>query len=192
MEGFLVDEAGASAAGAAPRGDEQLLVWEQAGTLEVGLFLSADLLRRLPDVGLGAEHFLGRSLSDFAAAAEGVSHFVYLTLQALHDRAVSLLELEVQAEVDKFAAGALHLWKHGGRARSAELRRRLFEGVAWRGHLADAERERYREANRLAHAYSGRLVPHVAAGALERLLGDLRCAYRLRGPEKFAWLAHGG
>ncbi len=35
-------------------------------------------------------------------ALEGVSHFVYLAWNAGHDKPVSLLELEMQAEVDKY------------------------------------------------------------------------------------------
>jgi hypothetical protein len=41
--------------------------------------------------------------------AEGVSHFVYLS-SAMLERSVSLLELEAQAEVDKFAICGLLRW----------------------------------------------------------------------------------
>ncbi len=43
------------------------------------------------------------NLADYCTALEGVSHFVYSTWRLERDLPVSLLELETQAEVDKYA-----------------------------------------------------------------------------------------
>ena len=43
------------------------------------------------------------NLADYCTALEGVSHFVYSTWGLERDMPVSLLELETQAEVDKYA-----------------------------------------------------------------------------------------
>ena len=50
-----------------------------------------------------------RNFSDFCLAVEGVSHFVYVALAAARQRPVSQLELELQAEVDKFVCCCLLL-----------------------------------------------------------------------------------
>ncbi len=172
---------------------EELVVVESEAGLELALYLSPEVLDRLPGAGeiaVGPRAFLDGLLPAFATAAEGVSHFVYLTLQALRERAVSLLELEVQAEVDKFAIALLHLWKQGERRRSSELRARLFDRVGYRADLRSDERDRYRHANRLGRCYAAFLEARfVLAGALERLLSELRFAYRLSGAEKLAYFA---
>jgi hypothetical protein len=191
----VLEELGAPASAAS----EELLVVESDGGLEVALYISPEVLARLPragagglldEFGAGSRTFVDGLLPAFATAAEGVSHFVYLTLQALRERAVSLLELEVQAEVDKFAIALLHLWKHGERRRSPELRARLFDRVGYRHDLRGDERDRYRHANHLARSYAAFLEARfVLAGALERLLSELRFAYRLAGAEKLEHFA---
>ncbi len=177
-----------------PLAAEELLVVERGGELEIGLVLAPDVLARLPELGEGGpRRFLEVLLPSFALAAEGVSHFVYLALQALQDRTVSLLELEVQAEVDKFATGALHLWKHGARGGAGELRTRLFDRVRYRTDLGLEARERYVHANGLGRGYAGYLdARFIRPGLLEGLLAELRALYRLRGAAKLARLASVG
>ncbi|MGC4115902.1 MAG: hypothetical protein QM765_15180 [Myxococcales bacterium] len=173
---------------------EELLVRTADDTVEVGLSLGAGVLERLPELSTDAPaSFLGDLLPAFAAAAEGVSHFVYLTVHALTDRRVSLLELEAQAEVDKFATGVLHLWRHGERSRSAQLRERLFDRVGYRADLTAEERERYGQANHLARGYARFLESRfVVSGYLEGLLGELRQSWRLPREAKYSWFARHG
>lgn len=194
VEDFLVGPAKIAGLGASVRAPEELFVVPGNGEVEVGLYLSPEVLARLPELqDDGAVSFLGEILPAFATAAEGVSHFVYLTVHAMRDRAVSLLELEAQAEVDKFATGVLHLWKHGERRRCAELRERLFDRVSYRADLSAEERHRYGFANRLARGYSRFLESRfVLAGYLEGLLAELRRTYRLPSDDKFAHLVQRG
>lgn len=194
VEDYLVGPGALGQLGARVRASEELLVVEGAGEVELALYVEPGLLDRLPELALGLPgRFLDQLLPAFAVAAEGVSHFVYFTLQALRDRAVSLLELETQAEVDKFATAVLHLWKHGERRRSAELRARLFDRVGYRPDLSAAERERYLFANRLARGYAAFLESrYVLLGRLEGLLAELRRSYRLPAAAKFAYLAQRG
>ncbi len=72
-----------------------------AGELALSLYLDPALLRRL-EAADPLERLHGGNVADCLTALEGVSHFLYLVWNASHDRAVSLLELEMQAEVDKF------------------------------------------------------------------------------------------
>lgn len=192
VEDFLVDRERARAAAGEPRAPEVLLVRQSEDGLELGLFLAEEVLRaaRTADPHdrrplLTAPEVLPR----LACAAEGVSHFVYLVTRAAAGRRVSLLELEVQAEVDKWALLVLHLWRRGHRAASRALRRRLYERVRYHAHLSAEERERYALANRLAAGYArwleGRYVDDADA---DGLLRELRQSYRRGGVEKLEYL----
>lgn len=189
---FLLDREETRAAAGEPRSAELLLVLERDGELALGLWLDEEVRRSL---GLSDPHrrrplLARRHLGPLACAAEGVSHFVYLSTRAAADRPVSLLELEVQAEVDKFALWVLHLWRRGLRRLSPSLRRRLFERVSYRRHLAADELYRYRTANRLAGGYARWLERRfVARGDAEGLVRELRRTYRRGGSDKLAYLS---
>jgi hypothetical protein len=183
---FLCGRAAAARAGHAPRAGEELLVLEEADGLSVGLYLDEAVLD-------GAAR---GDLAALAQAAEGVSHFVYLATRAEDGRPVSLLELEVQAEVDKFAllvAPWGRAWRRHRLRRSRALRRRLFEEVRYHAWLAAEELDRYREANRLGAGYARWLEGRFVAGAdVEGLWRELRRSYRLGGGEKLGYLGARG
>ncbi len=190
---YLVGREGAAAAGSRPVGREALLVREEGEGLALGLFLDEAVLRgaAAADPHHPRPQLTRRTtLDQVACAAEGVSHFVYLATRAGAGRPVSLLELEVQGEVDKFALLLLHLWRRGLRRLSGALRRRLFERVRYRDGLAGEELERYRTANRLGGGYArwleGRFVEEAD---VDGLLRELRASYRLGGGEKLGHLA---
>ena len=193
VEDFVVEAKTLEALGTRLRAPEELLVLESGGEVEIALYVSPEVMARLPSLGSKGARFLEGLLPAFATAAEGVSHFVYLTAQALKDRAVSLLELEAQAEIDKFATAALHLWKNGDRRRSRELHARLFDQVGYREDLSGDERDRYVTANRLARGYADFLETRfLALGRLEELLRELRKVYRLASFEKLGYMAQRG
>jgi hypothetical protein len=102
-----------------------------------------------------------------------VSHFLMLVERSRRTEPVSMLELEAQAEVDKFVCATLH---HPDRA--TEWWRRLFREVSLVEGLGAAETERYEEAGRLAAAFCDSLAeePHVDA-----LLRTLRTFWRQSG-----------
>ena len=56
--------------------------------------------------------------------------------------------------------------------------------------LTADEALRYAEANRLSKAYCSRLIPHVSARRMDRLLADLRYSYRLGADAKLRHLAN--
>jgi hypothetical protein len=182
---FLITDAAHAAAlqgaAGAPPTDEQLLVAEGDDGVELGLYLDAAVLRRLaercPLRSLGEEN-----LADYCTALEGVSHFHYFVWSARRDRKVSLLELELQAEVDKYASALrITLAQRGGRF-PAELFGRLFEGVTFLPHLAEEERRRYEEAHRFGARFCRRLEERflrTRRARPEALLAELRAFYRL-------------
>jgi len=196
VEQFLLGPEAVQAAGRRPLAAEELLVMEEEDGVALGLFLSDEVLAAAADADPHDRRprLVARGvLRHLASAAEGVSHFVYLATRAAADRPVSLLELEVQAEVDKFALLLLHLWRRGLRRVSPALRRRLFERVRFRAHLGADELFRYREANRLGSGYARWLEGRFVSGAdLEGLLRELRRSYRLGAGEKLGYLGRRG
>jgi len=182
--GFLVDEKQAQALGADTGLAEALLVHEAEGALELGLYLAKDVVVTLASAPDGA-------LGPFCQLAEGVSHFIYLSRSAELARPVSLLELEAQAEVDKFALLLLRAWSAGQGRFAALLHSSLFDDTELRPGLSAMEARRYGEANRLARAFCARLLPWCASRQLEPLLQALRYAYRLGATAKFQHFAHG-
>ena len=116
---------------AAARGgsaEEELLVAQPAhdgDELALSLYLDPALLARLARADpLVRLH--GGNVADWLTALEGVSHFLYLAWNAAHDKPVSLLELEMQAEVDKYVASYWLLRRQLPGHFPAELRRLLF------------------------------------------------------------------
>ncbi|MBU8897631.1 hypothetical protein DRW03_23445 [Corallococcus sp. H22C18031201] len=194
-EAFVVDTEAAVQLGGSGHGSEELLVSVDADGegLELALYLAPSLLARLKPYEAGPlGQVLDADLDGYCQVTEGVSHFLYVAHTAHYERTVSLLELEAQAEVDKFAVCLLHRWGEGVQAWAGELRSRLFDRVSYPPRLSSQERWRYEEANRLSRRFCSRLMGHVIGRRLDRLLGDLRYAYRLGAEAKLRHFAHGG
>jgi hypothetical protein len=182
---FLVDAEAARQLGGTGRAREELLVSEGTEGLEVALYVEASLLARVS--ASVPERAVTTHMGDFCEVAEGVSHFLYVAHTARQERTVSLLELEAQAEVDKFAVCTLLKWGRDAGRWAGELIGRLFEQVQLRPHLSEPERWRYREANRLAKTYAERLLPLVHSCRMDRLLSELRHGYRLGAEAKLQY-----
>src|SRR5205823_13957481 len=105
----------------------------------------------------------------------GVSHFIYAALCARAERPVTQLELELQAEVDKYVTCLLQT----DFASSSALRRRLFVDCAYEPDLDRDEHERYRAANDNAARYAAWLeAEYVVPRKIPEMLGELRRFYR--------------
>jgi hypothetical protein len=167
---------------------EELVVRQEGDDLEVGLYLEEGVLETLGRPGAWDHARLGAHCQ----AVEGVSHFVYLTHRASLPRPTSRLELELQAEVDKYVTVVLRLWRAGRKEGSPALRRMLFERVSYRQNLSPEARETYEKANVLARSYCRFLeARYVLRGSMEGLLADLRRLYRLGAGEKLSYAAQG-
>jgi len=175
VDDFMIDERARRELGVSRAPREQLLVSGDGGEVSLGLFVDERALCNLAEND-PADGLDDRNLGDFLLAVEGVSHFVYLTWRALRDHRVTALELELQAEVDKYVTCLLC----GHLDRSAALRRRLFEQFSFEPDLDDEERDRYRTANSNAQRYSASLERrYVSGGRIADMLGELRRFYRL-------------
>src|SRR5262249_4408246 len=133
---FVLDDEARRRMGLERMPREQLLLCERGGELEMGLFVDprtlANLERHDPRQGVDDHNF-----GYLCIALEGVSHFVFLAHRAREDMPVSGLELELQAEIDKYVTCVLL------ETPSVELRARLFERIEFAGDLSAEERERY-------------------------------------------------
>src|ERR1700724_2434185 len=167
--------------------DEVLLVAETADGAGVALYMDPNLLGRLEEADpLGA--LTEGNLADYCTALEGVSHFVYTAWRLERDSPVSLLELETQAEVDKYAATVFLLARqNGGDSYPAQVHARLFDRVSFDARLEPDQYERYRTAHRCAANYCRRLERRfVCRGVarIEAMVRELRGFYRLRHDAK--------
>ncbi len=186
---FLVtDRARLPAAAHDALNDEALIVAEDPagdGAVAMALYLDPQLLARLgsadPLVRLDAAN-----VGDCWTALEGVSHFLYVAWNAGHDKPVSLLELEMQAEVDKYVASYWLMRRQYPRHFPKELRRALFERTRVDARLAAGTRELYREASRYAERFCRRLEHDLGSAAEGAVLAELRRFYRLSHARKRA------
>jgi hypothetical protein len=167
--------------------DEALLLAETADGAGVALYLDPQLLRRL-EAANPHEALTEDNLADYCTALEGVSHFVYSTWRLESDSPVSLLELETQAEVDKYAATVFLLASQTGLgAYPAQVHARLFDRVSFDARLEPDQYERYRTAHRCAANYCRRLERRFVnrgVARIEAMVRELRGFYRLRHDAK--------
>ncbi len=157
---------------------EKLLVCESGDELELSLYLDAEVLERLDADDPGRRLHAG-NLEAYWTALEGVSHFLYLVWNAGHERGVSLLELELQAEVDKYVSSAMLLGRQEGGRVPAALHSTLFEAPTLDPALDPTERRRYREANYYAGKFCARLEDrYLRQAGRPGMMNELRRFYR--------------
>jgi hypothetical protein len=122
------------------------------------------------------------NLADCWTALEGISHFLCVAHNAGHDRPVSRLALELQAEIDKYVACVELLRRASPRRFPAELHTLLFRRTRVDPALAAGREPLYRRASREAARFCSRLEPGLRAlcrGDDDGWLAQLRRFYRL-------------
>jgi hypothetical protein len=149
---------------------ETLLLRERDGELEIALVL--------PDAtAVGSEPSAG---DVWLQLVEGVSHFVYIAERARTDLPATRLELELQAEVDKFVVLTLRRRPaHASRCRA--LLDQLYARVRFLDPPGSEAHDRYRLANDLAARFVSRLL---GRGGWNRVEHELRRFYRSGQAEK--------
>lgn len=131
-------------------GRETLFIREEGDGIELGLFINPNIIATL-EWGDALSH-----IDELACAAEGVSHLLYVADRAAKGRRVSKLELELQAEVDKFLV--MHLIAaERSNAISPYLFERQFDGHSFDSNLSADEIERYETASHFAAKYCSHL-----------------------------------
>ena len=172
-------------------GDEQLFVATHGDELRMSLYLDSGVLERLEHHD-PSDALDGKNLADCCTALEGISHFLCVAHNAGHDRPVSRLALELQAEIDKYIACVALLRRRHPRRFPAEMHALLFLRARVDPVLAGPHESLYRRASRLAARFCAGLEPRLRAffrrddGAWLR---DLRRFYRLSDAGKLRLLS---
>jgi len=160
---------------------EQVLVAAEGDTLWVSVYLEPALLQRLA-ASNPFEALHAGNIADYWTVLEGVSHFVYLVWNASYDRQVTLLELELQAEVDKYVGSLWLLRAQDPKRFPVELHHLLFERACVDDVLAGDRAGLYRAANRYAARFCRRLARTLrpaGSAAHAAAIAELRRFYRL-------------
>ncbi|MBK6520763.1 MAG: hypothetical protein IPG04_43220 [Polyangiaceae bacterium] len=129
-------------------GREQVLVHEQGEHLEIAVLLPPEALEATAAV----------SLDVYCQVAEGVSHFLYLVERARRGLPATQLELELQAEVDKYVV-VTGVARRASPAGPERVRERLFQRATFLHPVGSELGDRYRLATRLASRFTSRLAP---------------------------------
>ena len=186
---FLVtDHARLGAAGVTS--DEHVLVSEGDDGLRVSVYVAAQVLQRLA-LNSPLDALSDSNLSDYCTALEGVSHFQYLTWRAGHSGSVSLLELELQAEVDKYAAAVWLFAAQRGHVPNT-LHERMFHCVHFHADLDAESAARYRVANHCGARFCRELDERYLRGRRmqpDAWLREMRKFYRLSHAQKLRRVA---
>jgi hypothetical protein len=173
--------------------DETLFVRQNGDSLDMTLYLNDALLQRLAESDPYRVLSHG-NLDDFCKVLEGVSHFVYLAWNALNDKRVTRLELELQSEVDKYVGSRLLLESQARPGRnpgidSELLKQHLFDEVYYLDSLTDVMRDRYEHANDTVSRYCHNLEQRFSAERVSAaMVQELREFYRMPQPDKFSHL----
>lgn len=162
--------------------EETVFVAADHGGMAVSVYLDDALVSRLeqqnPLCALKPDQ-----LGDLSLVLEGISHFNYLVWSAGQDRTVTLLELELQAEVDKFVATTMMALEQNDLEFARELHRWLFDDVRYQSSLDQDQLERYATANDYAARFCHRILNRIGE---EAGLQELRDFYRLNQGEKIS------
>ncbi len=164
--------------------DETLLVSQDKDGLALSLFFDADMLERLESCS-PLEFLRAELLDDLWKVLEGISHFNCVVWKATQDRSVSLLELELQGEIDKFVSTTLLALGQANGDLLNKLHGWLFENVRYRDELDDEQMNRYRSANEYAARFCHRLRQQLIDND-ELALSELRRFYRLQLGDKIS------
>lgn len=184
---LITDPAVAAALGSGqlvPDTEESVLLKEDRNGLALSVYLDEEVLARLeraePLRELRPEH-----LDDFCKVLEGISHFNYICWRARQGNPVRLLELEIQAEVDKFVATRLLALEQRDHELARHLHGWLFDQVRFNPRLDREQYERYRAANDYAARFCHGLTERLQRDG-NRALEELRLFYRLSQNDKIS------
>lgn len=162
---------------------EKVLIQESPDEVGMTLYLDAELLDRLTSKDPRRRLGYG-NLADFWTVLEGVSHFNYIAWNAAADKSVTLMEVEMQAEVDKYV-GARLLSEQQRSSLAESVFQRLFDDPQFDEALEPDELARYRNASRFAGRFCRSLERRFPTPArIPAMLQELRAFYRLPQPDK--------
>jgi hypothetical protein len=164
--------------------DETLLLSQDDEGLALSLFLDADMLGRL-EAARPLDRLRADLLDDLWKVLEGISHFNCVVWKASQERSVSLLELELQGEIDKFVTTMLLALGQADHELLNGMHGWLFDNVRYHEELDEEQRDRYSSANDYAARFCHRLRRRLLAND-RGALAELRQFYRLQLADKIS------
>ena len=164
--------------------EETLLLAEDGEELALSLFLDEALLERLETADpLG--QLRHEQLDDLWKVVEGISHFSCVVWKASKGRRVSLLELELQGEIDKFVCSILLAIGQSDIDVANRMHGWLFDDVSFHAELDAEQLARYQAANDYAARFCRGLKDQLIADD-KLALDGLRRFYRLQLADKIS------
>ncbi|MDO8520209.1 MAG: hypothetical protein Q7T11_08625, partial [Deltaproteobacteria bacterium] len=165
----------------------------EESSVEVALFLDLRLLTNLkknnPFISLSDKNF-----SDFCILIEGVSHFVYFLWKAHHDVPITQLEMELQAEIDKFLMLFFYLRADNAPEFPQKLLESLFEDFRLIEKLSEESEGRYLTASTLASRYCYHLQKKFRKlsdpAQVREMLEEIRQFYNLSQEDKIRYIVN--
>ncbi len=167
-----------------PDTEESLLLQEDADGLALSVFLDDAMLSRLKESN-PLQVLQVDQLNDLWTVLEGISHFNYIAWRARKNRHVSLLELEMQAEVDKFVSTFVLALDQEDSELAGKLHGWLFDNVSFKPCLSKDQHERYTTANNYAARFCHGLRKRLSRDS-RKGLQELRYFYRLSQRDKMS------
>lgn len=153
----------------------------QNETLEIALFLDPDLRENLQKNN-PLETLSKKNIADFCTMIEGISHFVYYVHKSCLQCDVTQLEMELQAEIDKFVFLSLVIQKDQNQIYN--ILDLLFENYELHEDLTPTQIERYHTASNLAHRYCHELSKTMRLNNPIEVLKKIRQFYPLSQEQK--------
>jgi len=167
-----------------PDTEESVILQEDADGLALSVFLDDAMLVRLKESN-PLQALQVDQLNDLWTVLEGISHFNYIAWRARKNRHVSLLELEMQAEVDKFVSTFVLALDQEDSELAGKLHGWLFDDVSFKPCLSKDQHERYTTANNYAARFCHGLRKRLSRDS-RKGLHELRYFYRLSQRDKMS------
>jgi hypothetical protein len=164
--------------------EETVLVQEDENGLALSVFLDDELLSRLNDSD-PLKKLCVTDLNDLWTVLEGISHFNYIVWNAQKNRQVSLLELEIQAEVDKFTSTLILALHQDDTELADNMHGWLFDNIHFNDDLSQNQRDRYSTANNYAARFCYGFRERIRRNG-QNGLRELRQFYRLSQRDKIS------
>ena len=163
-----------------------MLLLPEDDELSLAIYLNDQVMNNLykysPSQGLNENN-----IHDFCIMAEEVSHFLYITWKAQHSIQITNLELELQAEVDKFIICNFYCSNVNDRSNKLPLKELLFETFSLEKNLSKESKNRYYTASKLARHYCHFLEKHfIKKDHLRQMMAEIRRFYRFSQTDKIS------
>ncbi len=151
--------------------------------MNVALYLPPDILNTLEN-DHPMDNLHEGNIKHFLISLEAVSHFMYLAWNGYNDHPVSLFELELQSEVDKYISTMILIANQSEFYLPQGVLTRLFLQHPFVDDTNTQEDTCYRQANYYAYQYCKALQQNCIEEEQRSLFDDLRAFYRLNSVKK--------